>query len=848
VRRYLLRALRVQISGGRVLFGLTVLGVALGVASVFSIQILNRSSLAAFAGGMQAVSGEADLSVLGRQPTFAESLYPEALQVAGVEAAWPLYRVEAAVSARPGLLLEIVGFDLFAPVRLPVAGTTGGEASSAEIAPALSRPGWAAVTPALAAELGWEVGDAVEVTSGGHRARLVIGALVDFQKLSPLASRRLVVMDIAQAQGLLGAAGQIHQIDIRIRAGADREGVATALARRLGPGVRVVTPEQRQQETGQLLGAFRLNLTALSLISLFVGLFLVHTSVQAALVRRRTEFGVLRSLGATRGQVLGLILAEACVLGLLGVAVGLPLGYGAAAANVDLVSRTVSNLYLLDTIEQLDVPVWLFLLSAAVGVAGAAAGALLPALDMSRRDPRALLAAYTLHERADRFARPACVAGIATLLAAWSWFLLWGSGWRPAGFVLAFALVVALPLLAPLAVVQVARHAPRRGFGLAYALRGLATRLQGSAFAVAALAVAVSMLVGITLMVGSFRATVGEWIGQTVHADLYLSAESWARADDAATLDPAFVRGLAARREVRQIDRLRRTRSYAGGSQVAVAGIDMTLPAGERRFLFLAGEPREAMRRAANDGAVLVSEPLARRLHLGVGDTLRLDGPAGTLGLPIAAVFADYGNERGSVLMDLGTLARHFGPGEAHSVAVYLADGLDPEQAADALRTAFPDAPVRYRSNRRLREEVLRIFDQTFAVTRLLQGMALAVAACGVMLTLLVLARERAAEIALYRALGSRRGQILRIFLGKGIGLGAIGLALGLPAGVALAFVLVKVINPAYFGWTIPLRWAWGDLTQQVATILAAAAAAALYPAARASATPATELNREEVA
>jgi len=198
--------------------------------------------------------------------------------------------------------------------------------------------------------------------------------------------------------------------------------------------------------------------------------------------------------------------------------------------------------------------------------------------------------------------------------------------------------------------------------------------------------------------------------------------------------------------------------------------------------------------------------------------------------------------------MDLATLARHFGPGDPQSVAVYLADGREPEQAADALKAAFPSAPVRYRSNRRLREEVLRVFDQTFAVTRLLQGMALAVAACGVMLTLLALARERAAEIALYRALGSRRGQILGIFLAKGLGLGAIGLALGLPAGVALAFVLVKVINPAYFGWTIPLRWGWADLAQQIATILAAAAAAALYPAARASATPATELNREEVA
>ena len=198
-------------------------------------------------------------------------------------------------------------------------------------------------------------------------------------------------------QALLGVRGQIHQVDIQLQEGVDRGEAARQLRTKLGPSVRVVTPQQREQQAANLMNAFRLNLTALSLISLFVGVFLVHTTTQAGLVRRRSEFGLLRSLGATRGQVLGIILAEVITLGLLGVLLGLPLGYWVAQANVDMVSSTLTNLYLLDEIESLQIPSWFFALAIAIGIGAAAAGALLPALDMSRRDTKSLMTAFTLH-------------------------------------------------------------------------------------------------------------------------------------------------------------------------------------------------------------------------------------------------------------------------------------------------------------------------------------------------------------------------------------------------------------------------------------------------------------------
>jgi len=211
----------------------------------------------------------------------------------------------------------------------------------------------------------------------------------------------------------------------------------------------------------------------------------------------------------------------------------------------------------------------------------------------------------------------------------------------------------------------------------------------------------------------------------------------------------------------------------------------------------------------------------------------------------VAGIYRDYGTERGAVLMDLATLAARFGPGRLTNVALYLAPGVDPEAAAGRLRTAFAGDALLLRSNRTLRREVLAIFEQTFAVTRLLQAMSLVVAVAGVTLALLVLARERAAEVALLRSLGATRRQVFLVFLGRAAGIALTGLVLGAAGGTGLAVALVEVINPAWFGWTIGLHWPLRTLAGQALLLLGASVLAGLYPAARASGTPATELARD---
>jgi putative ABC transport system permease protein len=655
-------------------------------------------------------------------------------------------------------------------------------------------------------------------------------------------------MDIAQAQGLFGRPGHVQQIDVRVAPGVEPAYLAARLRARLGPGVRVLTPADREVQAAGLLGAFRLNLTALSLISLFVGLFLVHEATAALLVRRRGEFGLLRALGATRRQVLGLVLGEVVALGLLGVAAGVPLGYRVAAANVEVVSATLTNLYLLEAIESLELPRRVVGLAAVIGIGGALAGGLVPALDLARRSPTTLLAAFTLHAAARSLARPQALAGLAVLGVAGGWFWTTGRGWQPAGFVLGVALLVALPLVAPALVASAAGCVRVRGFGLGYSVRRLAARLQTTSFAVASLAIAVSMLVGITLLIGSFRRTLEVWVASTVRADVYVSTESWARGSVDAAFEPALVETLRSHPAVSHADRLRRLSAHLGDRRVAVAGVDMALPGREERFPLLSGARAEAFRRVREAGAVLVSEPLARKAGVWAGDRLRLTGSGGPQDLEVAGVYADYSTEAGVVAMDLATLAARFGPGPIHSLALYLQPGADVERVIEELRTRAGAAPLVFRSNRRLRQEVFAIFDQTFAVTRLLQAMALLIAVAGITLTLLVLARERIAELALYRALGATRAQLFAHFVGKGLGMAGLALILGTAGGMVLAGILVLVINRAYFGWTIQMYWPWRAVLEQLAAIVAAAVLASLYPALRASGTPATELAREDLA
>lgn len=839
--RIVLTAIRAHFRSGLLLLALTVFGVALGVGSVVSIQLINRSAVASFEAGVDAIYGEVDLSIVARGPAFADELYPRALATPGVARAWPRIDLLVRVAGDgPRPFLELKGVDLARPGDLPIdtAADVRGSPFSDQAFVAISRP--------LAEQLGLGLGDPLPVSSGSRAATLHVGAWFDLSRTSSLASPRVAVMDIASAQETFDRIGELDAIDVRVAPGSDLREVSRRLQDALGATVEVLTPGDQEQRARGLLAAFRVNLTALSLISLFVGAFLVFASVQASLIRRRREFGILRTLGATPRQVLCVILIEVALIGSLGTLLGLPLGIHAARANLDAVSTAITYVYLLKEVDRLVIPAFLPWLAALVGVLGSLLGAIGPALHICRSHPLALLSSLNIHEALHRMTWRLAALGALLSIAALCWYAALGIDSRSAGFVLGSALMLTIPLLSPLCLQLAARIAPARGFGLGYAMRSLGRRLQSGAAAVASLAVAASMLFGVTTMVSSFRSTVDDWIGATVRADLYIATATWPRGGDDARLDPAIIDALRADPQVTTIDRLRKIVTFVGDQRVTLTGVDFDLPDDVRHYPLLDGDDAQALAAVREHDAVLLGEPVARHLGLWTGDVLEIGAIDGPIALPIAGVYYDYSSATGNVVIARATLNRLFGGDVVHTVALYLQPGADADAAADRLRHQFGDLPLTFTTNERIRREALRIFDQTFLVTGLLQLISLAIAACGIALTLLVQARELAAETALYRAIGGQRGQVFRLFVAKGLAIGAIGLGLGAVGGAALYWILSHVINRAWFGWTILPSLPLAALLQQMVVIGAAVIAASLYPAAVASRTPATELARED--
>lgn len=839
--RYFLKSLLFHLRHSAGLYLLSIFGVSLGVASVVAIQIINFNALGAFEATVEVVTGAADLTIEGHSPLISDSIIVEVLSQPGVAGCWPILEAKMTVDQDPPFVLNIVGTDLYA--GRPLARSVAAE----ELSVAAIQPGWIAVSRKLAQEFDLSPGDILPASTGSGRITLQVGSVIDLANRYPQAGSRLAFMDIAQLQDALQASGNISRLGVRTDPSINLEHLSRNLSETLGPGYRVLASDRQNGGAADLLGAFRLNLTALSLISLFVGGFLIYSSTQASLLRRRTEFGLLRSIGATRRQLLGLILGEALILGLAGVAAGLPLGYAAAQYNLETVNSTLTNIYLLQRIETLVLPGWIYLLAAAIGAGSALLGTLLPALDVSRRDTRRLLSAFTLQFHLSRFSKPLGIAGLLLLAVAFAWHQIFGHHWKPAGFVLAIALLIALPLVTPQAILILCKQLPLRNFGFTYSLKSLAVRLQTTALAVAALAVAVSMLTGITIMIGSFRETVRVWIEKTLIADVYVTSRATAGIGTSGPLPSDLVEALAQFPGVESAERLRNLTVYSKDRRILLSGVDFQAKSHRLEFPLLEGDPVAAFATLKKTPSILISEPLSRKTGISKGDRLPLKTPAGPVQLAVTGVYYDYKSESGAAMMDLTQMNRIFGNPQVNSVALFLKKGIDAEQVADRILTNFSEIPIHANSNQAVRQNVFRIFDQTFAVVRILQLMSLLIAVCGITLALLILARQRISELALYRSLGALRGQIFRIFVSEGTAMAGLGLILGSAGGLLLAWILTYVINRAYFGWTIQFFVPWLTLSTEALIIVAGSALASLYPALRAARTPATELSRDVV-
>ena len=833
-------------------FGLAVVGIALGVAVTVSIDLANDSARRAFALSTAAVTGRATHQVLGGPSGLPEGVYRAIRLELGWRLAAPVVSSDVAAPAYPGRVFHLLGVDPLAetPFRPELGGrdpAAGG--AIAELTALLTRPGAVLAPRATARALGLDLGAALWLRAGGAARPVVIAGWLDPQDaLARHASEHLLVADIATAQELLGAQGRLSRIDLVLPDGTDGERLRARIARLLPAGAEIVAAGARADATAQLTRAFSLNLTALSLLALLVGMFLIYNTMTFSVVQRRPLIGILRAVGVTRAEVFRLIAAEALAVGLVGTALGLALGVALAQALLALVTRTINDLYFVLAVRELAVTPSTLALGALLGVGATLLAALAPALEAAGARPREALLRSELERRARRLMPWAAGAGAVVLAAGLATLATPGTGvaWGVAGL---FALVLGAALLAPASLVVLLRPvdaAARAHLGIAgrLATRGVGAALSRTGVAIAALMVAVAATVGVGLMIASFRGAVTAWLEGTLSADVYIAPPSLIGNRPDSTLDPALAERLAATPGVAGASTSRTAVAPSPLGPVNVVALGLS-PGRRPGFRFLGGDP-DAVWAAFGAGAVLASEPFAYRHGLTRGATVRLRTDRGERDFAVAGVFRDYGSTAGVVAMSRATYDGHWDDRAISGLALEAGPGGDVDALVAALRARAGGEEVVIRSNRALREASLAIFDRTFAITGVLRLAIVLVAFIGVLSALLAWELERGREVGVLRALGCSPAEIGRMVVVQTGLMGALAGALALPVGVALAAALIFVINRRSFGWTMPLDVSPGVLAEGLALAVGAAIVAGLYPARRlARASPAEALREE---
>ncbi|WP_413893179.1 FtsX-like permease family protein [Candidatus Skiveiella danica] len=813
-----------------------VVAVMLGVALAFSVHLINASALGEFASAVRAVNGQPDLELRSVQGNLDESLFARAATHPQVVLASPVLELSTYAIApgqdRRRVPVRVVGIDALtvgamAPALMPQPAA--GADRLAVLAPATVFLNPAAMAALAPGGLPGDGAPSLQLQSALALRAVSVGGSVN------AGGAPLAVMDIGAAQDLFGAAGRLSRIDLRLQPGTDRSAFIASL--RLPAGVTAGEPGDAAERVSNLSRAYRVNLTVLALVALFTGAFLVFSVLSLSVARRAQQFALLGVLGLTPRQRLRVVLVESLLLGAAGSAGGIALGTALAALALRLLGGDLGGGFFAGVAPALQWEGGAALLYGLLGVAAAGVGGWWPARAAQRLPPAQTLKGLGASlQTGQHRAVPLLLIAAGVLLAQTPPV----AGIPLAAYVSVGLLLVggitALPWLIGLTYNRLAPRVARRLLPLLAVERARRVR-ESAAVAVSGVVASLSLAVALTVMVASFRESVTHWLDVVLPADLYVRAAMGTGAADTVYFPPELVREVAKLPGVKRLATQRFVPLQLDPARPAVALISRDGD-GMGRGTALVGE---ALHVPEGQIGIWVSEAMVDLYGARPGQVFAplsaffRPGPSAEQSFSatffVAGVWRDYARQSGAIVIDRHDYERLTGDRRVNDLALWLADGADASQVQAAVRRAAGsgapgtdglDTGLEFASAAQIRATSLRIFDRSFAVTYWLQAVAIAIGLFGVAASFSAQVLARRKEFGLLAHLGLTRRQILAVVAGEGAAWTAIGALAGLLLGLAVSVVLVKVVNPQSFHWTMDLAAPWGRLLALCAAVVAA--------------------------
>lgn len=812
------------------------LAIAIGVALGFAVHLVNQSALNEFGRALRSVNGDADLQIRSVSPLgFDEGLFPRLAAQSFLQAVSPVVELPARLG---GQKVTLLGLD---PLRA-ASVTPGliGQAPPGSEANFLDE-GAVYLSPQAMAISGARIGATVTITAAGQSADFILrGGLPGLA-----GDKALAVIDIAAAQWRFGQIGKLQRLDLKLRDGIDRENLRPRLQALLPPDATLMSEATEERRGDALSRAYRVNLDMLAMVALMTGGFLVFSAQSLSVARRQTQFALLRVLGLRRRALLGQIIIEGAMVGLIGGVIGILLGTLLAKAALSLLGGDLGGGYFGGVQPELVFPRLVALILLGLGILVAIGGSLLPAWQAGQAQPAVALKNIGDHHDPKR--RPRASLGLmliaAGTLAAFG-PPLYGLpllGYAAIALILAGGIAL-MPVLAR-AILAPLQSAPIRSVALDLAVKRLWGAPSQAAIALCGIVASTSLTIAMAVMVTSFRGSVDDWLTQLLPSDLYLRIEN----AEIGGLDPQQQQRLRALDGILRIEFRKSLPLRLEADRPEVALIIRPISAADpARSLPVLGP---ILRVPDGRMAVWVSEPLAWLDHLRPGDSLTLPFGDGERDFFIAGLWRDYGRQFGAIALDDSDYDLISHDPNRNEAAIDLAPGAESEKVMDALRAAIP-ASLREQTiigePREIRRVALKIFDRSFAVTYALEAIAVLVGLTGVAATLSAQTLARAREFGMLRHIGVRKNQIILMLIGEGALLGAVGILAGLALGLALSQILIHVVNPQSFHWTMQTRIPWLLFLVLAVALILASSLTSLLAGRRALSIEAVRAVRED--
>ena len=803
---------------------LSVLGIVLGVCIVTAVWITNSSSKRAFELSTEALYGRTTHHIVaanGIEHAFYTQLrkkFPHLL-------AAPIIEGHALIGNN---VFSLVGIDPFSEASFGrvSAGPTDLNYSILDSSGLL-------VSSVTGDRLNMIAGDELALISGNITQSIKL--LGRFNSENPAASEGMLIGDIALVQTILQRGNVIDRIDVI----ADDKQVA-ALRKALPATLKLSNAASRHQTMLAMTRGFQINLTAMSLLSLLVGAFLIHNTMSFTVLQRRELFAVKRTIGISSQSLFVSVITEALLISVIGSIIGVFLGLLLAHQLIKLTTQTINDLYFVLHVQNVWFTPGLFFGGLLLGVGCSLIAATLSALDAAKTNPVQAHQRSATEKKTREMLPLLAAAGIVIMLYGIA-LATTDSQSLLFGFIALMLIIVGYGLLLP----GISYYASRMlnhllaGFNpmLSMAAGSIERNISRTGLAIAALSIAVSSTFGVDVMIGSFRSSVDAWLGNTLQSDVYISVPSTVSTRTGGVLSKEIVDALANSENVDSMSTGLKIaiRTSLGEFDTLVLVPHKNEPVG---INIISSNKEKAWQAFLSEQALLVSEPLANKYQLVIGDTFTLFTELeGDVPFKVSGVIRDYASSHGQITMHRNTFDAYWRNQSVSSAGLLFSAEADKTKATINIRKLLEheNQALRLQANNEIHTDSLAIFDRTFEVTRVLRWLTVGVAFVGVFSALLALNLERAREFAVLRATGSSRRQLLVLISGQTLWMGILAGLLALPLGWAMAKILIHVINLRSFGWSMQSSIPEGTVLSTFALSCTAAILAGLYPAWRLS-------------